>query len=509
MNSSKKSPLVVKNRVSSKDGTLVLTTSTSTGNSVKCKRNDTVSASVRSDSKEIKSKLKELTSGSSENSFSSLGSKSKTDSRKASDTGKEKRIKKGLTNDKRVMESLHASYGSLGTGSFSSLKNLEIDDDSDEEFATPRQSITSPCKSSWKNKIHQKNPHGSPAPKKFMAPPIFVSPLQTSHHQDRVAKVGKQKCRGSNQESNSNLSTSAIEEFSTPQQSPCKTLRRKKTITPNPKNPTHVKTIFLQDCSDSSDSDHAVARKNLATLPRGEKDTITNEKEKKKVPKAISNYGNVFNKQHIRSANKIAALVRGHIQRMQFKIYKLQCTLKNMENKTISDIADIFIKNEIMKNEWYEKTFDRFKKSKQRQDKSLTVFEAHELIQRIRAENTDFRKRNRMLLEDVQKLKINNERLEAANKASDEFMDRIVFHEDSCSVEYTKLLKLHAQYENAVKDHKEHLALHVAYGECEKNAKIKYSQLLKSVLEIMENYKEIDPQFVDDINHIADQIDII
>jgi hypothetical protein len=462
---------------------------------------------------EKKSKLKD--------SFSSVGSKSKAETTTTFD--KEKKSTTKLTKDKKVMESLHASYGSLGTGSFSSLKNMESEDESDEEFVTPRQSLTSPSKCSWKNKIHQKNnPLGSPAQRKIMAPPISPLSAQTSHHHEWVTNIAKTNHEDSSiHDSSSSLSNSAsYEEFSTPRQSPWKTRQRKKTITPNSKDQTHIKTIFLEDCSDSSDSDQA-KRKIRPKAPKKEKrKVLKNKNEGKKATKnCLSNHEErkltksksrkmVYSKQHINAANRIAALVRGHIERMKNKMKKLQYQLDNMEVKTISEIADIYLEYEILKGEWYEKAHNRYQKNLHRLDRSLTVSEAHNLIQKIRAENADFRERNRMLLEDVQKLKINNERLEAANRASNEFMDRIVYHEDSCSAEHIKLLKVHSKYKKAIKEHEEHLALYVAFGECENNAKTKYNHLLQTTLELLEFYKETDSQFVVQINKIACQVGI-
>jgi hypothetical protein len=500
MISPRKSPFVLRNRASMpNDSTVVSTEADKASRNPKemerksklkglAKSGNSLENSFSSVGSNSKPGTKSGNSFSLESSFSSVGSKYKPETTKESN---EKTIKKKLTNDKKVMESLHASYGSLGTGSFSSLKNLEGNDDSDEEFATPRQSLTSPSKSSWKSKkIHQNNPHGSPIQKKIMTPPISPLPVQAYSHRERMHK--ESSCH----DSNSSLSHSAsYEEFSTPRQSPMKALQRKKTKIPNPKDPRHVKTIFLQDCSDSSDSETKTNFKRKD--PKETKTVVPNKKAKNKtiIDGLSNNEGNKFlssrdcssqttlagntktsktqsrgnqvskkkskspkgyGKLHVKAANRIAALIRGHIERMKFKLRCLQLQLDNMEKRTICEIEDIYVENEILKEEWWKKAHDRYQKNMQRLDRSLTVSEAHDLIQKIRTENADFRERNKLLFEDVQKLKINNERLEAANKASKEFMDRIVYHEDSCIAEHVKLVKIHSQYEKAVKEHEEH-----------------------------------------------------
>ena len=467
----------------------------------------------------ITSKSKKKTS--LEDSRSSVSSKIKKekpsglDDSMASITSKSKKKKSKTVVDGESFSSLH--FGEDG------------DSSNNELYMTPRQTLTPPS-----NKLKKA---GKADIQQIMAPISPKRPIPLKKDRVPIPESKTTKKKKSSRGLDLNASCPII--FNPEESRPPRNLQSKKVAIPNPKEPAKVKTTFLEDCSDSSDSEHEKERKRIRKeKKKKEREQAQKEQAMKSaapaprfqrrssigptvvpVPAAVvdSISGDpahprrgssaIYCKYHHRAATKMAALVRGHLGRMRYRLCQLQHQLDAMERQTEDDIAEIFVELEMNKQEWEEKANERFQKNMKRGDKSLNVHEAHDLINKIRAENTDFRERNEKLFSDLQKLRINNERLEQANKESNDFTNRLFYHQETIEVEHAKLVKVHSQYEESVRKHEDHLNLHIAHGECETNARNQYGRVLGLMLDNMDTYKDRDEQLVSDIYEIVHELE--
>jgi uncharacterized protein YukE len=471
------------------------------------------STSLEDSLSSITSKSKKTKSSISDGSVSSISSKSKKKKDKSADNGD--------------------SFASLNSRYYGDDNNDSITD----QFMTSHQCLSSPSDVRMNSSRHKKI--GMEERQQIKAPVSPRRPIPPKQHRVAIPEsttATTKKKKGSKPTVDLNKSCPSL--FL--QNESRRNNQSKKVAIPNPNDPTKVKTTFLEDCSDSSDSEHEKERKRI----RKEKKKKEREKEIKaqKVASAAvkepafrrrSSIGptvvpvlvpmnadlpmaqrqnsirsdSIYCKYHHRAATKIAAMVRGHIGRMQYQIRQLQHRIDTMSRRTDDEIAEIYVELEISKQEWEEKAHERFQKNVKRGDKTLNVHEAQDLINKIRNENTDFRERNAQLLSDVEKLKINNERLEQANKESNDFTSRLFYHQEVVEVEHAKLVKVHSQYEESVQKHQDHLNLHIAHGECETKARNMYGRVLGLILDKMDTYKDRDQQLVSNIYEMVEALE--
>jgi uncharacterized protein YukE len=437
--------------------------------------------------------------------------------------------------------------GSFNYDSYASTHSRYQDDDDDSDddnnitqFMTPRQCLTPPTDTSPYGSKHKQI--GTKDRQRIMAPVSPTRPVPLKEHRVAIQeknttkkkKVAKPKV---------DLNQSCPSLFNQDDTGK-RNKQSKKVVIPNPKQPTKIKTTFLEDCSDSSDSEHEKERKRLRKEKKRQekenalkaqhaaskameskfrrrssigptvvpvvisKDSFRATTKGRQLPgDSVVSSDAIYCKYHHRAATRIAAIVRGHIGRMQYKIRQLQHQLETMSRRTDDAIAEIYVELEISKQEWEMKAHERFQKNIKRGDKTLNVHEAQDLINKIRNENTDFRERNAQLLSDLEKLRINNERLEQANKESDEFTNRLLYHQEVIELEHAKLMKVHTQYEESVHKHEEHLNLHISHGECETRARNMYGRVIGLILDSMDTYKDRDEQLIRDLYEMVEVLE--
>lgn len=492
------------------------------------------------------------------------------DGNSAASLSLEKKGKKSTSGNSTLSKSAHnmdtngaftPSMMSLNHASYASLHSKYVDDDDSDDdyntqqFMTPRQCLTPPPDTLLNgNKLKQV---GTKDRQQIMAPVSPSRPVPQKQHRVGIPEsTATKKKKGSKPKVDLNRSCPILfNPDESEKRSNHNNKQSKKVAIPNPKEPAKVKTTFLEDCSDSSDSEHEKERKRMRKeKKKKEREDALKEAQKVEaaaqepkyrrrssigptvvpvlVPKVTTNRSiskhhvhskesvvsrrrtnnrqsdAIYCKYHHRAATTIAAVVRGHLARMQYQICQLQQQLDQMSRRTEDDIAEVYVTLEISKQEWECRAHERFQKNIQRGDKTLNVHEAQDLIHKIRNENTDFRERNAQLLSDVQKLRINNERLEQANKESNEFTNRLLYHQEVIEVEHAKLMKVHTQYEESVHKHEEHLNLHIAHGECETKARNMYGRVIGLILDMMEStYQKRDEQLISDLYEMVEVLE--
>lgn len=383
-----------------------------------------------------------------------------------------------------------------------------------EEFSTPRQSP-------WKSPVKK-------SMKASSQPPAIT--LDRNDHDDRNDKL-KQEMTPRKKKKKEKL------EFWTPRQSPlqkpAKTFVEATTRPPElvidsndhddkndkqkhekkKKKETTCKNIKRVDLGTSSRTACVVDKspktscrssQGQSVLPVGILKSPLIQKSKKAVKFAAFN--RVYGAEHITAATRIAALARGKHGRMQAKLLRLKKKLDNMGTETAKEIKRVQKATSAAKKDFRKRAEERHQKNLARPgDVDAKIRDYQKLIVFVRKENADFRERNKKLYEDVERLRINNERLEESAKAGAEFYDRLIGHDETCSAENAKITKIAASYEKAVAEHSEHLELHKAYGDAEYKMKMMYSKLLSAILDRVEGHN--DKQFVDDIYSMAETLE--
>jgi ribosomal protein L14E/L6E/L27E len=218
--------------------------------------------------------------------------------------------------------------------------------------------------------------------------------------------------------------------------------------------------------------------------------------------------GAAYKTKHVVAASRIAALARGKRARQQAQYLRLQRRLSQVGVDTKRDIQAIQAATAAAQKEFRARAQERFTKNlaRQGQGADALIQEEKDKIAKIRQENTELRAQNQSLYTDIQKLKINNQRLEASKQTSTACLDRIVFHEDTCSIEHAKLVKIAAQYETAVREHEQGLALQTAYGDVEHKMKKMYGTLLGAVWDRVKDHSH-NTEMVEEIKGYAKDLE--
>jgi hypothetical protein len=278
-----------------------------------------------------------------------------------------------------------------------------------------------------------------------------------------------------------------------------------KSILKSPKVARPCKTL----CQ-SSKNDEALA---LPKSPKKVRCPASSPSKAPSIPKSpkkrsVPFRGAAYKTKHVVAASRIAALARGKRARRQAQYLRLQRRLSQMGSDTKRDIQAIQAATAAAKKEFSARAQERFAKTlaRQGQGADALIQEEKDKIAKIRQENTELRAQNQNLYTDIQKLKINNQRLEASNQTSTACLDRIVFHEDTCSIEHAKLVKVAAQYEAAVREHEQGLALQTAYGDVEHKMKKMYGTLLGAVWDRIKDHKN-NTEMVEEIKGYAKELE--
>ena len=169
------------------------------------------------------------------------------------------------------------------------------------------------------------------------------------------------------------------------------------------------------------------------------------------------------------------------------QIESLQHHLDAIRKATDAEIAAINSEHANKKLDLKQRAIQRHQKNLKRPTKEdATVGDGKDIIALLRKENATIRDRNETMFAEIQKLQINNQRLERSNAESEHCMGQLQFHDEACVAEHAKLTRIEMQYRNAVQDHSDHLELHSQYAATESKISKSYDKTLTKIVSMMD-----------------------
>jgi chromosome segregation ATPase len=182
------------------------------------------------------------------------------------------------------------------------------------------------------------------------------------------------------------------------------------------------------------------------------------------------------------AATQIQRAVRGGMQRLRYKILKLQRMLDTSQDQTEAELSAIRKnterRKEAIRAEMAMERADQLNKSG---ESTITPEECHRLIDYLRQENRRLREDNKKIFNAIEALKHENERIESANTSSDDSLDSLAAHAGTIIETHKKLLEVIPQYKAAVEEMKAAVNLRDFHIESERKVKRMYLDALSDI----------------------------
>jgi hypothetical protein len=414
----------------------------------------------------------------------------------------------------RHLANLHASYGSLNnsSGNFntsaSSLGNYyDAKDDSDDVFFSPQQH-----ESPWGVKLKKKK-----LPQSLASNTLVFSPAQ------RLQKVDVGPGHKGDWADPSDSSLVQDLNPSSPKESP---LRKRQTMKPpmptskpNLSHPVYSSPVVKKkkksegnvaaDSAVANTPDPASKKKvKKITAPSSAaapgmcatKPMPTTERKQRSTPQK-------YELNHHAAASTIASIARGQRDRLKAELRRLEQRLEMIKAATEADIATIAEQTKLDKNEFKKRANDRSLKNVGRKGQQEPQVEENQAtIARLRKENSQVRAQNVQMAKDIAALRVNNERLNTSQEATEGCFNHLKYHDDTCEGENARLRSIKAKYEKAIEDHQEHLDLHNSHIAVEVKVKGRYRELLGNILKQLDQSKG-NKTLRDEAYEMAEELD--
>lgn len=191
-----------------------------------------------------------------------------------------------------------------------------------------------------------------------------------------------------------------------------------------------------------------------------------------------------------KAAIQIQRMAKGWIQRLHFKVQKMQWLLDTRQQRTNSEIAkirdDLQAKKDAFDKEIAEEETKAFRKLDQ---SKKCVNESSKIISYLRKENKKLREKNDEIFEACRNLKAQNGRLEEANKATEENIEILRKHTDHIEETHRKLNDIIPRYRENIDTLTEALETREAYCLAEHKIKVMYTRLMGDVVDKVAGYK--------------------
>lgn len=188
------------------------------------------------------------------------------------------------------------------------------------------------------------------------------------------------------------------------------------------------------------------------------------------------------------AAKQIQRIIRGGMQRLHYKIQRLQHLLDTRKDRTDAAIAAIHKSNEKRKQNLRAKLNEKVKKGQRRIEQTqVTVDESLKVIEYVRRENKKLRESNQKIFTAMEVLKHENARIENANTETDDSLVSIAKHAETIEETHAKLMEVVPQFKAKVDEMEEALEQRNRYHDFERKIKIMYLKLMGKIAEKFED----------------------
>jgi hypothetical protein len=187
------------------------------------------------------------------------------------------------------------------------------------------------------------------------------------------------------------------------------------------------------------------------------------------------------------AATDIQRVVRGGMQRLRYKIQRLEHWLDTSRDRTKQELAAIRRDTELRKAAIRAELDASAEKSRLRSaEAEVAAGERQKLIDYLRLENRRLREDNNKIATAIQSLKHENERIFDANSSSDDSIGSLALHSKTIQKTHSKLQQVIPQYKAAIQEMEAAVRLRDMHLETERKLRGLYLNWESEVQELFE-----------------------
>lgn len=188
-----------------------------------------------------------------------------------------------------------------------------------------------------------------------------------------------------------------------------------------------------------------------------------------------------------RAATSIQRLVRGGMQRLRYRVARLEWMLDTRDQRTSDAKAQVRQEFEQRKATLRLKLEQESKKETRKQQQiRTTAEEAQKLVAYLRRENKRLREKNQEIHLAIVDLKQQNERLETANSVTDGTIGTLNDHTKTIEDTHAKLMEVVPKYQETIATLNDAVQLRRQYGNAEHKIRLLYVKLMGDIVEHLE-----------------------
>jgi uncharacterized phage infection (PIP) family protein YhgE len=188
-----------------------------------------------------------------------------------------------------------------------------------------------------------------------------------------------------------------------------------------------------------------------------------------------------------RAATTIQRLVRGGMQRLHYRVAKLERMLDTRDQRTTDAKAKVRQEFEQRKVTLRLKLEQESKKETRKQQQiRTTAEEAQKLVAYLRRENKKLREKNQEIHLAIVDLNEQNKRLETANSVTDGTIGTLNDHTKTIEDTHAKLMEVIPKYQETIGTLNDAVQLRRQYGNAEHKIRLLYVKLMGDIVEHLE-----------------------
>lgn len=184
---------------------------------------------------------------------------------------------------------------------------------------------------------------------------------------------------------------------------------------------------------------------------------------------------------------------------LQLQVKALEDRLAAIRQQTETDIENIRRSVAEEKQSLHDSLRKQSSSNKENGDTSRILKNNRKAIAELKKQNAIIREQNKQLQDNITSLRVNNDRLQAAQLDTTSCAGQLQFHHDMCVTENAKLNKIVQQCRAAVEEHEEQLELCNAHLTAEQRIKSRYQTTMEETLAMVQKNEQAagDDLFVD------------
>lgn len=187
------------------------------------------------------------------------------------------------------------------------------------------------------------------------------------------------------------------------------------------------------------------------------------------------------------AARHLQRIVRGYLQRIQFRFMTLQHQLDTAEQRTAESIAEIRRHMDARKEKYYHKMRLQARKELAAIDEEKAlVFDAKQTIHRLRAENKKLRKEGKLLRAEIIDLQASNENLEKVNVIVADMFSQLQEEVANITKAHDALQAALPDYKTTVEKLSEESELRHQYIMAEQGVKLRYMKVIGQIVDYVQ-----------------------